>query len=92
MVKSDANKPIDEQGLIPELKRAVITSNGQLTPMFEYIAELRKHNEFEMNTMMKKKEDNKIEVGATESVLHDNVSIIPKDKIKGETLSFDDDS
>lgn len=44
-----------------------------------------------MNTMMKKKEVNKIEVGATESVLHSNVSIIPKEKIKGEKLTFDDD-
>lgn len=45
-----------------------------------------------MNTMMKKKEVNKIEVGATESIMHNNVSIIPKDKIKGEKLSFDDDT
>ena len=45
MVKSDASKDIDEQGLIPELKKAVITSNGKLTPMFEYITELRTKNE-----------------------------------------------
>lgn len=45
--------------------------------------DLRKKNQEKMNTMMKKKEANKIEIGATESVLHSNVSIIPKDKIKG---------
>ena len=41
--------------------------------------------------MMKKKQDNNIEIGATESVLHENVSLISKDKIKPEQLSFDDD-
>lgn len=41
--------------------------------------------------MMKKKEANKTEIGATQSVYHSNVTIIPKDKIKGEKLSFDDD-
>ena len=41
--------------------------------------------------MSKKKEDNMVEVDATQSVFHDNVSLISKDKIKGEALSFDDD-
>lgn len=45
-----------------------------------------------MNTMIRKTEVNKIEVGATESILHNNVSIIPKDKIKGEKLTFDDEA
>lgn len=70
MVKSNQNAPIDEQGLIPELKRAVIVSNGKLTPSFEYISKLREENELQMNTMMKKKQSNKIEIGATESILH----------------------
>jgi predicted nucleic acid-binding protein len=73
-----------------EIKRAVITSNGKLTPNFEYIAELRQRNHEKMNTLMKKSEVNKIEIGATESILHTNVTIIPKEKIKGEKLSFDD--
>ena len=91
LVKSDKNLPFEEQQLIPELKRAVITSNGKLTPNFEYIAKLREEKELQMNTMMKKKEVNKVEVGATESILHDNVTIISKDKIKPEKLVFDDD-
>ena len=90
LVKSDATKDIEEQNLIPELKRAVITANGKLTPNFEYIAELRKQNEMEMSSMMKKKQNNQVEVDATQSVLHENVSLISKDKIKGEALSFDD--
>lgn len=61
----------------------MITLNGKLTPDYEYINELREKNKLKMNTMMKKKEINKIEVGATESILHTNVSIIPKEKIKG---------
>ena len=91
LVKSDQNLPLDEQGLIQELKRAVITSNGKLTPSFEYITIQREKNELQMNTMMKKKEVNKVEVGATQSILHDNVTIISKDKIKPEKLVFDDD-
>lgn len=91
LVKSDASKDIDEQGLIPELKRAVITTKGKLTPNFQYIQELREKNEQKLNSMMKKKEENKIEIGATESVLHENVSIISKEKIKPEQLSFDDE-
>lgn len=91
LVKSDASKEIDEQGLIPELKRAVITSNGKLTPNFLYINDLREKNELKMNTMAKKTHENKIEIGATESVLHENVSLISKEKIKPEQLSFDDD-
>ena len=35
-----------------------------------------------MNTMMKKKEVNKVEIGATESVMHENVGIVAKEKIK----------
>ncbi len=69
----------------------MIASGGKLSPDFAYITELREKHKQKMNTMMKKKEVNKIEVGATESILHTNVSIIPKDKIKGEKLTFDDD-
>jgi hypothetical protein len=43
-----------------EIKRAVITSNGKLTPNFEYITELRQRNHEKMNTLMKKREVNKI--------------------------------
>lgn len=60
LVKSDASKDIDEQGLVDELKRAVITTKGKLTPNFEYIQSLREKNEEKLNTMMKKKQDNKI--------------------------------
>jgi len=41
LVQSDQNLPFEEQNLIPELKRAVITSNGKLTPKFEYITKMR---------------------------------------------------
>jgi len=42
---SDISKPLDEQELAPEIKRAVITWNGSLTPSFKYIGELRAANE-----------------------------------------------
>lgn len=35
---SDMNKPLDEQDLIPEIKKAVIAYDGKLTPSFEYIS------------------------------------------------------
>ena len=44
-MKSDKTKEIDEQGLLPELRRAVITYNKKLAPRFEYIAKLREANE-----------------------------------------------
>jgi alpha-aminoadipic semialdehyde synthase len=41
MLKSDAKAPFDKFDATPAVKNAVITSNGQLTPNFEYIAEMR---------------------------------------------------
>ena len=41
--------------------------------------------------MMKKKQNNQVEVDATQSVFNDNVSLISKEKIKGEALSFEDE-
>ncbi len=45
MIRSDINKPLDQQNLPPEIKRAVITHNGQLTYLFSYIKKLRKQKE-----------------------------------------------
>jgi alpha-aminoadipic semialdehyde synthase len=42
---SDITKPFDDQDLVGPIKRAVITSGGQLTPNFAYIARLRKAND-----------------------------------------------
>ncbi len=39
--QSDPTKPLDEQGLLPELKKAVIACHGSLTPSFQYITKLR---------------------------------------------------
>ena len=61
-MKSDASKHLDEQNLIPELKRAVVTSNGKLTPNFEYITQLRQKNEMEMASISKNKRDSTVEV------------------------------
>ncbi|KAI1292843.1 Alpha-aminoadipic semialdehyde synthase, mitochondrial [Halotydeus destructor] len=41
ILKSDATKPFDEEKFDPVVEGAVIASNGQLTPSFEYITELR---------------------------------------------------
>lgn len=60
IARTDMSKPLDEQGLIPEIKKSVIALNGKLTPDFEYINELREKHKQKMNTMMKKKEVNKI--------------------------------
>ena len=78
--------------MLPELKRAVITTNGALTPNFYYIQELREKNQIQEKTMMKKTEEKKAEVGATASVLHENVALINPKNIKPKTLDFSEDS
>lgn len=45
VVKSGIDVPLDQQELRPEIKRAVITHDGNLTPMFDYIATLRQTRE-----------------------------------------------
>jgi len=41
LAMSDKSKPVEEQKLPDELKRAVITCGGKLTKNFEYIEKLR---------------------------------------------------
>lgn len=45
ILKSDISKPLNEQGLPSEIKRAVITDKGKLTNLFTYIHKLREQNE-----------------------------------------------
>ncbi|NOX89573.1 MAG: hypothetical protein GXO77_11145 [Calditrichaeota bacterium] len=37
IIQSDFEKPLDQSGLPPEIKRAVIVYNGELTPDFRYL-------------------------------------------------------
>ncbi|XP_035280713.1 alpha-aminoadipic semialdehyde synthase, mitochondrial isoform X1 [Anguilla anguilla] len=41
MLSSDATRPLDQEDFSPQVRDAVITSNGKLTPKFEYIHKLR---------------------------------------------------
>lgn len=77
IARSDSKLPFEQQTLIPELKRAIIALNGKLTPGFEYIQKLREENDSLLNTMVKKEQIIKAEVGQTSSILHENVIIIP---------------
>lgn len=45
MLPSDATRPLEEEEFSPQVRDAVITSNGKLTPKFEYIEKLREHRE-----------------------------------------------
>ncbi|KAK5866828.1 hypothetical protein PBY51_011371 [Eleginops maclovinus] len=45
MLPSDATRPLDEEDFSPQVRDAVITSNGVLTPKFEYINNLRERRE-----------------------------------------------
>ncbi|CAG01078.1 unnamed protein product, partial [Tetraodon nigroviridis] len=45
MLPSDATRALDEEDFSPQVKDAVITSNGALTPKFEYIEKLRERRE-----------------------------------------------
>lgn len=44
IIKSDAKKPLDEHSFTPAVHGAIIASNGELTPNFQYIQELRQQN------------------------------------------------
>ncbi len=44
IAKSDKEKPLEEQGLLPEIERAVIACGGKLMPSFEYISKLKEEN------------------------------------------------
>lgn len=52
IVQSNAEKPLDQHKFMPEVHGAIIASNGQLTPNFEYIQELRQQ------TLSRHKSDN----------------------------------
>ncbi|XP_015600808.2 alpha-aminoadipic semialdehyde synthase, mitochondrial [Cephus cinctus] len=45
IIRSDAKKPLDDHGFTPAVYGAIIASNGELTPNFEYIKELRQLNQ-----------------------------------------------
>ncbi|KAF2073709.1 hypothetical protein CYY_004997 [Polysphondylium violaceum] len=46
VIKSDPTRPFEEMtDIAPEIKRAIITCHGSLTPAFQYITELRKKRE-----------------------------------------------
>lgn len=45
MLPSDATRPLEEEEFSPQVRDAVITSNGALTPKFEYIEKLRERRE-----------------------------------------------
>ncbi|XP_060770752.1 alpha-aminoadipic semialdehyde synthase, mitochondrial [Neoarius graeffei] len=47
MLQSDATRPLDEENFSPQVRDAIITSNGKLTPKFEYIQKLREKRESE---------------------------------------------
>ncbi|XP_011497903.1 PREDICTED: alpha-aminoadipic semialdehyde synthase, mitochondrial [Ceratosolen solmsi marchali] len=44
IIRSDAKKPLEEHKFTPAVHGAIIVSNGQLTPNFQYIQELRLQN------------------------------------------------
>lgn len=45
MLPSDATRPLEEEEFSPQVRDAVITSNGKLTPKFQYIDKLREERE-----------------------------------------------
>ncbi|XP_028813260.1 alpha-aminoadipic semialdehyde synthase, mitochondrial isoform X2 [Denticeps clupeoides] len=51
MLPSDATRPLDKEDFSPQVRDAVITSNGKLTPKFEYIQKLREKRESEQILM-----------------------------------------
>lgn len=41
ILKSDASRPIEDHDFSPAVQSAIIASNGELTPKFKYIEDLR---------------------------------------------------
>ena len=64
IIQSDAKIPLEEHNFSPAVQDAIIASNGQLTPNFEYIQELRL-----LNQRSKHKADNREEQNKTVVVL-----------------------
>ena len=85
MVKSCKDKALHEQGLLPEIQKAVIATNGKLTPNFEYISTLREEN-LKKSLTTRKKEQLSIEFDKSKSVFQNNTTVI--ENIQGETLDF----
>ncbi|KAI5730779.1 hypothetical protein M8J76_017292 [Diaphorina citri] len=44
ILQSDASKPIEEHNFSPAVQAAIIASNGELTPKFKYIEDLRQQS------------------------------------------------
>lgn len=84
-MKSDKSKDIEEQQLVPELKKAVIAYNGKLSPNFEYIRKLKEEN-LNKSLASKRKTKNSMEFDKSSSVFQNNVTVI--DNIQGEALDF----
>ena len=82
---SDKSKPLDEQKLPAQLKKAVIACGGKLTPNFEYIEKMREENE-QKSMRTKKKDERTLEFEKTSSVMYDNVKNVQN--IEGEALDF----
>lgn len=80
LARSDKNKPLDEQGLPGELKRAVMTCHKKLTPAYEYIPKLREEN-LQKSLASKKKSENYQEFDKTNSLQQHNVTKV--ENIKG---------
>lgn len=59
---SDINKPLEEQGLLPEISGALVTWNGGITPNYKYITTLRNSSLLSSKTKVLKKSTSFIEV------------------------------
>ncbi|XP_018369650.1 PREDICTED: alpha-aminoadipic semialdehyde synthase, mitochondrial [Trachymyrmex cornetzi] len=64
IIQSDAKKPLNEHNFSPAVHDAIIASNGELTPNFEYIQELR-----QLNQRSRHKADNREQQSKTVVVL-----------------------
>lgn len=64
IIKSDATKSLEENKFGPVVNGACITSNGKLTPSFEYIAELRQNKTFKREAKSSSKNKSVLVLGA----------------------------
>lgn len=97
IVNSDPTKPVNKQGLLPELQRAVITCGGELTSDFKYIDILRAEQTMSLrytDSMTKELigQPTGGETGMTFSLQPSNVvADIKMKELKRKQLNFEED-
>ncbi|XP_072939174.1 alpha-aminoadipic semialdehyde synthase, mitochondrial [Epargyreus clarus] len=87
IMKSDATKPLEEHNFSSVVQGAIITSNGKLTPPFEYINELRMANTRSRHKVEGNDQQSPVVILGSGSVSGPVVEYLAKDKNIAVTIA-----